>query len=381
MKVAMLGWEFPPFMSGGLGVHCYELTRALAKLGVQIDFFMPKTAMPITAPPGVRIIQVGRAPFGPYSKPARGACEAYGWDFLQQARAYNTELANVLRTRAAENYSLIHNHDWITVAASGEAKAALRLPLVFTVHSTEYERTPWPWQEIVAIEKAGLAQADRVITVSNLMKARLLQMGADEAKIRVIYNGVDFAKFEKKKFVEKKEKIVLFLGRLVEQKGPHMFLRAAARVAALEPDARFVIIGEGELLPSLISQAIALGISDRVTFLGYVPDEIQRIAYARSDVFVMPSISEPFGITALEAMASGTPCIISKSSGVSEATRTCLKVDFWDVEALADKICNLLRYPLARKALGEMELAEVRSFSWERTARDTLNVYKELAGS
>ncbi|MEM3030511.1 MAG: glycosyltransferase family 4 protein [Candidatus Micrarchaeia archaeon] len=379
MKVAMLGWEFPPFVSGGLGVHCFELTRALAKLGVEIDFFMPKTAMPVSTPPGMRVIQVGRAPFGPYSRPARGASEAYGWDFLQQARAYNAELARVLRARRVENYSLIHNHDWITVPAAGEAKAALRLPLVFTVHSTEYDRTPWPWQEILCIEKAGLAQADRVITVSNLMKGRLLQMGAAAEKIRVIYNGVDFAKFEKKKFVDRKEKIVLFLGRLVEQKGPQTFLHAAARVAALEPDARFVIIGDGDLLPSLISQAIALGISDRVSFMGHVPDEIRRVAYARSDVFVMPSVSEPFGIAALEAMASGTPCIVSKSSGVSEAARACLKVDFWDVEGMADKICNLLRYPLARRALGDMELAEVRGFSWERTARDALAVYKEVA--
>jgi len=291
-------------------------------------------------------------------------------------RAYNAALARALR--ASEKYSLIHNHDWITVEGAGEARRALGLPIVFTVHSTEYERSPWPWREIIEIEKTGLAQAERVITVSNLMKDRLLSMGAKEEKIRVIYNGVDFEKFEKKKPVEGKEKIVLFLGRLVEQKGPENFLRAAALVAALEPSARFVIIGEGDLLPSLISQAISLGISDRVSFLGYVPDEIQRIAYARSDVFVMPSVSEPFGITALEAMASGTPCIVSKSSGVSEAVRACLKVDFWDVEEMASKILNLLRYPLARKALGEMEMAAAMSFSWERTARDTIEVYKEV---
>ena len=155
---------------------------------------------------------------------------------------------------------------------------------------------------------------------------------------------------------------------------------AAQKVLALEPFAKFIIIGEGDLLPKLISTSISLGISRSVSFLGHVPDEIQRSAYARSDVFVMPSVSEPFGITALEAMASGTPCIVSKSSGVGEAVKSCLRVDFWDVEELANKIIELLRYPVARKSMGEAGLSEVKGFSWSKTAAETLSVYKEVIG-
>lgn len=202
MRVAMLGWEFPPFASGGLGVHCYELTRKLAERGVQIDFYMPRAReKPKSLHPNLRIIEVDAYSFNAYTgaKETGGARETYGWSLLERVAAYNRLCVECAMREVAggAHYNLIHNHDWLTVAAAGELKMKLGLPIVFTVHSTEYDRAPVPWDRMLWAERQGIAQADRVITVSQRMKERMLQMGAPEWKVRVIYNAVDGELFGK----------------------------------------------------------------------------------------------------------------------------------------------------------------------------------------
>ncbi|MEW6329632.1 MAG: glycosyltransferase family 4 protein, partial [Candidatus Micrarchaeota archaeon] len=261
------------------------------------------------------------------------------------------------------------------------AKTTINKPLVSTVHSTEYDRAPYPWEFILNIERIGLKAADRVITVSNRMRSQLVErFGADESKIRVIYNGVDATRFAQRMPGETRGKRVLFLGRLTDQKGPVQFLHAAKKVVEKEPEVRFIMAGDGPMLSYLISLSIQLGLQNNVVFTGYLPEEQLRRAYSMCDVYVMPSISEPFGITALEAMASGTPIIVSKSSGVAEITNHCLKVDFWDIDEMANKMIALLRYEPLGSEMSRSGLAEVRNFTWERTAEQTIGVYRELVG-
>lgn len=375
----MLGWEFPPFISGGLGVHCFELCRQLALRGHSIDFFLPKHSQtPLVPHENVNLIEVPfSVSFTPYSRPASVLPGNYGSDFLSQVKAYSSAAAEAV-VGQRKKYDLVHNHDWMTVEAAGAVKNVLGLPLVFTVHSTEYDRSPTPWGYLLDLEKQGVKQSDLVITVSERMKQRLVELGADATRTRVVYNGVDFSKYQLIRPSGKKFFTVLFLGRLVPQKGPEFFLRAAQRVLEKKDNVRFVLVGEGSMLPVLIQLSFDLGIHEHVQFTGFVPEEIQRKAYSSSDVFVMPSVSEPFGITALEAMASGTPCIVSKTSGVSEIALNCLKVDFWDVDKMARYIIACLEYPELSSVLSALERNEAASFNWDSTAEKTESAYKEV---
>ena len=245
----MLGWEFPPFVSGGLGVHCYELTRKLAELGVLIDIYIPRARdRPRSPHPNIRVIGVDVSYVSPYSGVKTELRETYGWGFLEAVASYNHACVQAVLASVGEGarYDLIHNHDWLTVQAAGELKARLGLPLVFTVHSTEYDRAPWPWDRLLAFERQGLAQADRVITVSNRMRERLLSMGAPDWKVRVIYNAVNGDQFDKYDAgAQRMTRIVLFLGRMVEQKGPMQFLHAAKMVSERMPNVKFVMAGTG----------------------------------------------------------------------------------------------------------------------------------------
>ena len=392
MRIAMLGWEFPPFVSGGLGVHCFELTRALCKKGVKIDFFMPTSGVDI-APScaGLRIIDIGKTALSPYlsfpklrGKKSGGAL-GYGESLMGAVNEYAYWCSEaVCRENGKEKYDLLHTHDWLTSRAGALAKERLGLPLVQTFHSTEFDRTSSPWDAVVGIERAAVRNAGLLIAVSNRTKAQLMRLGAEDKKIRVIYNGVDSAKFASAKIdaetllrIRKKRKIVLFLGRLTEQKGPVQFVQAAKKVLSIEPDTVFLIAGRGELLPHLINMTLELGISDKVRFLGYVPEEDQQRTYKIADVYVMPSTSEPFGITALEAMSSGVPVIISKTSGVAEIAKSAIRVDFWDINAMAQKIIAVLRYRPLSSTMTRISRMEAGAYTWERTADETLNVYRE----
>jgi len=379
MRVAMVGWEYPPFQTGGLAVHCYELTHALAAKGIEIDFFMPKTDSEMDVNhDAINIVHVGHTKFGAYL-----TRQAYGPEFFSNVHAFNNACAEEIAKRGGHTtYALIHHHDWMTAFAAIKAKYALDLPMISTFHSTEFDRSAtWQNEYILNIEKQALANDDRTITVSNYMKRQLVEkFGADENKIRVIYNAVKVSDFKKRWEVKHgKERIVLFLGRLAEQKAPAEFLYAAKRVLQLEPDTRFVIAGTGDMLGYLINLAISLGIGEHVTFIGYLPDDQKKFVYAKSDVYIMASVSEPFGITAIEAMASGTPVIVSKTSGAAEVTPHKLLVDFWDVNALAEKIVALLRYKVLSDTLSKAELDDISNLTWDKIADQTINVYKEIS--
>lgn len=386
----MLGWEFPPFLSGGLGIHCYYLTRELAKKGVEIDFFMPKTRETISVP-WMNIIQVDLSGLKEIHGVYKTAVEKNGFinlGFFEAVEAYNNACSLLIKELSKKRkYDLLHGHDWIVMKTGINAKKELNIPLILSFHSTEYDRTAnlFPYQFILEIEKEGAREADRIITVGKIVKKCLLEkFGANSDKIRVIYNAVDHKKFSKK--ASKKElgfpnevKIVLFHGRLSVQKGPEFFLRAAKRVLEKEKKVRFIVSGKGDLLPRLAELSIELGIQDKVVFTGYTPDEQLPLMYAASDVYVLSSVSEPFGITVLEAMASGTPCIVSKTSGVSELIRNCLRVDFWDVDEMASKILSVIRNECLKKELEENGRKEVNGITWEKVASETLEVYEEVA--
>jgi glycosyltransferase involved in cell wall biosynthesis len=281
-------------------------------------------------------------------------------------------------------YDLIHAHDWLTSKAGAHLRKSLPAPLVQTFHSTEFDRTSWPWDYILDVERSAAENADLIIAVSRRTREQVMRLGAQREKVRVVYNGVDRQRFASAQTGGKAaedfrggKKVVLFLGRLTEQKGPVQFLHAAKQVLSINPNVLFVIAGKGELLPLLINMSITLGISQNVRFLGYVPEEDQRRIYKVADVYVMPSTSEPFGITALEAMSSGVPVIVSKTSGVAEIAKSAIKVDFWDINMMAQKILAVLEYRPLAAAMMRMSAREVGSYSWGKTADETLAVYRE----
>ena len=392
MRIAMLGWEFPPFISGGLGVHCFELTKRLCNLGVKVDFFMPDTDTPVNySYPNLRIITACKSNLRPYTYMAKGKSPKFR-HLTDAVYVYNKSLyETVMQEAKTHKYALLHGHDWLTVQAADRLKQSLKLPLFQTFHSTEYDRTSNPFDYIIGLEKQGLYAADRVITVSMRMKQRLIAMGCPEYKIRVIYNGVDWGKFEKKNslghligkihepYFRRKRKIVLFLGRLTEQKGPVQFLLAASKVLKKDKDVLFLMAGTGDLLPTLIALSISLGMSDSVMFLGRIPEDDAKRIYSIADLYIMPSVSEPFGITALEAMSSGTPVMISKTSGVAEVVKSAIRVDFWDIDKMAQSMLAVLKYRNLSNAMSNIAVSESKKLTWEKTAAETYRAYCEIA--
>lgn len=366
MKVAMIGWEYPPFKSGGLGTHCYGLTRSLADKNVKIDFYMPKTKYSTGSDrDNLNIKEVGQSEIFPYDRPED---KELAGQFFENVYRYN----DLVVERVKGNYDLIHCHDWLTMKAGISLKEKMGVPLVLSVHSTEYDRSGWlyPNDWFINIEREGMEKADRIIAVSHFTKRVIVdKYGINPNKITVVHNAVY-------QIPEgQKQEIVLFLGRLTIQKGAEFFLRAARKVLDYEPFARFVVAGTGEMLPRLIDQAVNLGISNRVIFTGLLTEEEVKHIYGISSVYVMPSVSEPFGITALEAISAGTPTIASKTAGFSEAFRNCLRVDFWDTDEMANKIISILRYEPLRNTLVEEGKREIDLFTWDRVAEKTIDVY------
>ncbi len=392
MRVLMIGWEFPPFFSGGLGVHAYYLTKHLASKNVQILYVMPYKGVRVSAP-WLKILQVPvEGEIGPYLqfmgdgsfKTAFGE-DKYPADPVTGARNYAKNVVRAVLEYikiTGEKFDLIHAHDWITFLAGIALKEKLGIPLVVTFHSTEYSRTAdRPYDKILEIEKGAVEKADRIIAVSKkFMNEVVERLGADPKKIDVIYNAIDTEPFERVKISEfkKSHPIVLFFGRLTFQKGPEFFLRAAKLVSEVMPDVKFIVAGKGFLLPSLIQEAARMGISDKVLFLGYVPEDKKAMLYRYADVYVMPSVYEPFGITALEAMASRTPVIVSKNAGVTDLVKNVLTVDFWDVEELANKIISVLRHEPLRKVLVKNGYMELKRYTWDSAAELTLRTYKKV---
>jgi glycosyltransferase involved in cell wall biosynthesis len=321
-------------------------------------------------------------PYLSFSK--KGRMATYGQDLLRAVQVYNQQAATLVQAEHAKTpYDLVHAHDWLTAPGGKLAARAISRPLVQTIHSTEYDRTSSPWDDILAIERRAVSDADLIIAVSSRTREQIKRLGGDERRIRVVYNGVDAAKFRPTlprpalTAGSEGKHIVLFLGRLTEQKGPVQFLHAAKKVLEKNKNVVFFIAGTGELLPLLINLSIELGLSNHVRFLGFLPDADQMRIYGASDLYIMPSTSEPFGITALEAMASGVPVIVSRTSGVSEVVKSALRVDFWDINGMAQKMLAILAYAPLRSAMVSLEGEDLKHLTWEQTALRTVEVYNE----
>src|SRR3989344_5649786 len=373
LKVLMFGWEFPPYNSGGLGTACEGLASALSSENVSITFVLPKT-LDISSPfvhlkfadkflPNVSLTAINSLlkPYitsAAYGKLRDVSAGMYGTTLLEEVKLYALRAAELAES---EDFDVIHAHDWLSFPAGLAAKKASGKPLVVHVHATDFDRTGGGGvnQDVYDMERRGMQEADAVVAVSDFTKRIIVdRYGIHPGKVTVVHNGIDISadkrkggEYEKrlKALSSAGKKIVLFVGRITLQKGPDYFLRAAKRVLDVCPDTRFVIAGSGDMEWQVLREAAWLGISDKVMFAGFVRGEELTGLYRAADLFVMPSVSEPFGLTALEAVRNGTPVILSKQSGVSEVIQHAIKVDFWDIDAMADAIAGGLYH----KSLGD----------------------------
>ncbi len=378
MNIAIVTWEYPPYFSGGLGRHCYYLTSALEKLGNRVIVF---TQQGESNGKRIKVMNVGKIfSDGYYTKCKEGEHSYICGDFLECLYQFNNKVLNIFSYLIEKGYhfDVVHCHDWLTFPAGIKIKEKYRIPLIITFHSLEYDRCAetTPWDIPLNIELEAIRKADIIIANSRYTRDRLIsRYKAPKEKIRVIYNGIDMEEFKVAR--EDGRKIVLYFGRLTLHKGVDYFLEAAKKVLQFIPNARFIVAGSGEQLPNLIEKAIRLGIADKVIFTGWISDEEVKRLYAIADVYVLPSISEPFGITILEALASGTPAIVSKNSGVKEVSNHILTVDFWDVDEMVNKIVGILKYPVVKKEIVRNAYRDLQRLSWNNVAKETIKVYKE----
>jgi glycogen(starch) synthase len=443
MKVFMLGWEFPPFISGGLGTACHGLTRAMSELGVEITFVLPKPFQPTSAThvkmltpqqvkqwnaPGETVAFTQKelkhvtfhaisSTLQPYVTPQQyqqqiealirqkatqeqlkalgGMEEIRHWLQLvsatvEQPGQYSGDMyteihryaAAAVRLALQEQFDVIHAHDWMTYPAGIAVAAMTGKPLVVHVHSTEYDRSgEHVNQMIYDIERRGMHAATKIIAVSHMTRNIILaRYGILGDKVEVVYNGVerngDSISYNKIG-IRSDEKIVLFLGRITMQKGPEYFLMAARKVLEVLDNVKFVMAGSGDMMHRMIEMASQMGIGNKVLFTGFLHGkDVQRV-FQMADLYVMPSVSEPFGIAPLEALNFDVPVLISKQSGVAEVLQHVLKVDFWDIQEMANKIVAVLKYPPLQLTLREHGNFEVRKLRWSDAARKCLKVYQE----
>ena len=304
--------------------------------------------------------------------------DLYGHDLFEEIHRYAARVQVIAQT---ENFDIIHAHDWMTYPAGIEAQKITGKPLVVHIHATSFDRAGGQGinQYVYDIEKTGFNEANKILAVSNYTKNLLVKhYGINPDKIRVVHNAVEFAEVQHHK-IEKDDKIVLFLGRITIQKGPDYFLEAAKKVLDMDKKVKFIFAGSGDMEARMIERTAELGIANKVLFAGFLKGEDVNKAYQMADVYVMPSVSEPFGITPLEAMKVGTPVIISKQSGVSEVVHHVLKVDFWDVNDMANKIMAILHYKSLTKEIKRHGTIEVNKFNWNIPAKKCIEEYEALA--
>ncbi len=504
MRILMFGWEFPPYMSGGLGTACYGMTRALAEKGMDIHFVLPRmegqdkiylpkglslheasgtriewsheqhqstshnhlhtvqhsqtrplqkqssASLPATSTSsrsGKAIVEevweqhVQLHPINsllhayatPQSYEERHAtCVAsstsYLYDPCNAPMAFMQQASGMISTQSqekllqvitktqknvahgdtvlslhggygqglmdevfrysqsvlgldTENFDVIHAHDWMTFPAGIVAKHVTGKPLLVHIHALESDRSGINVNhEVAAIERAGLEAADTVITVSHYTKTRISQLyGIDPQKISVVHNAVTREESRKNLNLPSHlgdEKYVLFMGRITFQKGPEYFVEAARLVLSRMPNVRFIMAGSGDMLPRIVRMVAQMRMGSRFHFTGFLRGEDVDKMYALSDLYVMPSVSEPFGIAPLEAMSYDTPVLISRQSGVAEVVQNALKVDFWDVRAMADKICAVLRHPRLAQEMTKQCREELQHIRWENAATKLIQVYE-----
>ncbi len=424
MKVFMLGWEFPPFISGGLGTACYGLTKAMNQLGLEVTFCLPKivesqyakhvnllTPNSLTSTATTKINELTNvtfrtinSPLQPYSRPdvyqqrieetlkqeqqirqpGNIKCQSvdkadYGGDMYSEVHRYAAIAAELAKN---EDFDVIHAHDWMTYPAGIAVAAVSGKPLIVHVHSTEFDRSgEHVNQMIYDIERRGMHEAEKIITVSNFTRAIVISRYAVSAdKVVAVHNGAEHngdSPFPAPA-ASKDEKLVLFLGRITMQKGPEYYLQAAKEVLSVMDNVKFVMAGSGNMMRSAIETAAELGIGSKVLFTGFLRgDDVQKI-YKMADLFVMPSVSEPFGLVPLEALHNDVPVIISNQSGVSEVLTHALKVDFWDTEEMANKIVAVLKYPALRITLQNHGNFEVRRLRWKDSAAKCVKIYEDV---
>ncbi|MBI2546799.1 glycosyltransferase family 4 protein [Candidatus Woesearchaeota archaeon] len=394
MRILMFGWEFPPLSSGGLGTACYGLTKALANRGVDITFVVPYAVegeaefVKLVSTSGiikVRRINTLLKPYmssksyGEVRRKAKGP-SMYGQSLFDEVWRYMHAAEKIAEE---EDFDVIHCHDWMTFQAGIMAKKKKHKPLVVHVHATEFDRTGDTGvnQHVYEIERKGMHAADAIIAVSNYTKNKITRhYGIAPDKIHVVHNAVERSEksFSEISALKKDNKIVLFVGRITLQKGPDYFLYAAKKVLEHNKNVRFIMVGSGDMEPFIVEKAAELGIADKFLFAGFLQGDELHKAYQMADVYVLPSVSEPFGITPLESMANNTPVIISKQSGVSEVINHCLKVDFWDIDQLSSKILSVLNYKALHEELRDNASLEVRKLSWDIPAQKCIHIYNQV---
>lgn len=415
IRVLMFGWEFPPHISGGLGTACKGLVEALLKENVSLMFVVPMgeqelrdnfqlvSASEVTMSRTTRRIADNffKIPIPsalvPYESPESFAITkkvklqhekttrkrfsfkgGYTNDLYEEVANYAT-VATQLAIDHKKSIDIIHAHDWLAFPAGLAAKKISGKPLVVHVHATEYDRSGENINpHVFACERDGMIGADHIIAVSDFTKQIIVsRYDIPPEKVTVIHNGIQLQEVKPAmRYVN--NKIVTFLGRITFQKGPTYFVEAAYRVLQKLPDVQFVMAGNGDKLEEVIRLVAHLRIGSHFHFTGFLKgDDVDRM-FSQSDVYVMPSVSEPFGISPLEAIQAGVPVIISKQSGVSEVLKNAIKVDFWNVDAVADAIFNILtRQPLSRM-LKDHARSEVRTITWNEAAAKVKKVYNRL---
>lgn len=423
MRVLMFGWEFPPHISGGLGTASYGLTRGMATLSdLQVIFVVPK-AWGDEDQSKVKLVGANMVPIAsrtvlykgfrkplemieveskivPYTDPEdfwkKTSYEVAGQTMMVQTNSkgrvdfsgrYDQSLmeeiqkyAVVASVIAEENeFDIIHAHDWLAYPAGISAMKVSGKPLVIHVHATDFDRSGGSVNpDVYRIEKEGMDAASKIITVSNLTRDIVInKYNIDPAKVETVYNAVEPVEIPDNHFIKKgfDEKVVTFLGRITMQKGPEYFIEAAYKVLKVMKNVRFVMAGSGDMMEKMMRRAAALKITDRFHFTGFLKGTDVFTMLDMSDVYIMPSVSEPFGISPLEAMQSNVPVIISKQSGVAEILTHAVKTDFWDIDAMADAIYGILNYPALEHMIIRNGKEEVINLKWDNSARHVREIY------
>ncbi len=416
MKALMFGWEFPPHILGGLGTASYGLTKGMWECGdMEIDFVIPRpwgdeersfaniigaSQVPVAWRDVSREYvekRIGNlmnpdlyfdlrshiyADFNYLHTNDLGCIEfsgRYPDNLLEEINNYSICAGVIARTLS---FDVIHSHDWLTYPAGIHAKKITGKPLVIHVHATDFDRSRGKVNPTVfGIELDGMHNADHIITVSNLTRQTVIdKYGIDPAKVTTVHNAVTPLSEEllNVQAQKPKEKVVTFLGRITMQKGPEYFVEAAAKVLKNNHNVRFVMAGSGDMMDKMIHLAAERGIADRFHFPGFQKGKQVYEMLKASDVYIMPSVSEPFGISPLEAMQMGVPSIISKQSGCAEILSNVIKTDYWDIDAMADAINSIVTYPAMYNQLREDGLNEVNQITWDKAGAKVIDIYNKV---
>lgn len=426
MRVLMFGWEFPPHISGGLGTASYGLTKGMATLDELDVIFVVPRAWGDEDQSMVRLIGANKIPMSykrvfykgfrrplekieissrivPYTDPedfwryTRSEVAGYklfvqtdGKGLVEFSGKYDQNLMDeiykysvVASVIAEENeFDIIHAHDWLAYPAGIAAMEVSGKPLVIHVHATDFDRSGGSVNpDVYRIEKTGMDAASKIITVSNLTRDIVIhKYHQNPDKVETVYNAVEPVKFTERLMIKKgfDEKVVTFLGRITMQKGPEYFIEAAYKVLKVMDNVRFVMAGSGDMMERMMRRAAALKITDRFHFTGFLRGADVFQLLDMSDVYIMPSVSEPFGISPLEAMQSNVPVIISKQSGVAEILTHAVKTDFWDIDAMADSIYGILNYPALANMFIKKGKEEVIRLKWDNSARHVRDIYDRV---